>query len=121
MLSLASVIVADAMRLIDLRAADGSRHFACLPQDVAWDAVRDHALRLPDAQIISSVSEEIAPPWLDFSFRGHRFLVQGRHGQLHFFVRQPHCPDLILFQVGQHFAELQRKHHKEHHGENEEV
>jgi len=111
MLSLASAIVADAMRLIDLRTADGSRQFACLPQDVAWDAVRDHALRLPDAQVIGFVGEEIAPPWLDFSFRGHRFVVHGRHGQLQFFVRQPHCPDLILFQVAQHFAELRKEQH----------
>jgi hypothetical protein len=121
MLSLASAIVAGAMRLIDLRTDDGSRQFACLPQNAPWDAVRDHALRLPDAQIVSFASEEIGLPWLDFSFRGHRFLVHGRHGQLHFFVRQPHCSDLILFQVAQHFTELQSKHDREHHGENEEV
>jgi len=105
-LSLAAAIVADAMRLIDIRTCDGSRQYLCLPRAVAWNALRDHAMQLPEAEVVNFVGEGLAQAWLDFVFRGHRFLVRGHDGQFHFFVRDPHCPDLIVYQVARHFKEL---------------
>lgn len=94
------------MKLIDQRTADGSRHFAHLPQAASWTALRDRVALLPDAQLLNFVSERVAHGWLDFSFRQHRFLINARKGQFHLFVDDPQCPDLILFQVASHFETL---------------
>lgn len=94
------------MRLIDERTQDGSRHFACFPQETTWDEVCSHAALLPDAEIVNSVSGDHAPAWLDFRFREHRFLIKTRDGQLHLLVYDPQCCDLILYEVGRHFERL---------------
>lgn len=94
------------MKLIDQRTADGSRHFACLPQAVSWTALQDRVALLPDAQLLSFVAEGIARGWLDFCFRQHRFLINAHDGHFHLFVHDPQCPDLILFQVGSHFETI---------------
>ncbi len=56
--------------------------------------------------MLNFVDEEIAPAWLDFTYRGHRFLIHSHENQLHLFVHDPQCPDLLLFQVGSHFEPL---------------
>ena len=106
MLSLGFITVVDTMKLIDIRARDGSRHFAVLPHTAAWEAVRDHAPRLPEARVINFIDERIAQPWLDFTFQGHHFVIHCRHNEIHLTVRDPLCSDLILFQVASHFGEL---------------
>lgn len=113
MLSLASAIVADAMQLIDQRTLDGSRHFAYLPQAVTWATIRDHTLRLPDAKIVKFVEEGLATAWLDFRFCRHRFLIDARNGRFRLFVRNPLCPDLILYRMGQHFEQLLLPRHSD--------
>jgi hypothetical protein len=105
-LSPASAIVADAMRLIDERTRDGSRHFAALPQAATWGAVCDHVLLLPGAEIVNFVAEGSAKAWLDFRFRQHRFLINAHEGLFRLFVCDPLCPDLILYQVGCHLERL---------------
>jgi hypothetical protein len=94
------------MKLIDERVADGSRHFAELPRVTPWQAVRDHVLLLASAKVINYVDEGMASPWLDFTFRGHRFLIHTHENRLRLFVRDPQCSDLILFEVGSHFERL---------------
>jgi hypothetical protein len=96
----------DAMRLIDERAPDGSRHFANLPKSTPWQVVRDHVLFLDSAKVVNYIDEQVAIPWLDFTFRGHRFLIHSHENQLRLFVRDPQCSDLILFEVGTHFERL---------------
>jgi hypothetical protein len=94
------------MRLLDERTADGSRHFAQFSRAVAWNRIRDHAMLLGGAKIVNSIDGEIAAPWLDFLFRGHRFLIRGHGDQLRLSVYDPQCPDLLLFEVGVHFERL---------------
>ena len=94
------------MKLIDERTSDGSRHFSRLPRAVAWEAVRDHALLLPGAEMVNFVENELAEAWLDFSFRGRRFLIRSRDEHIHLFVDDPQRSDLILYQVGRHFERL---------------
>ena len=94
------------MKLIDERATDGSRHFAKLPKITPWEVVRDHVLLLGSAKVVNYVDEGIASPWLDFTFRGHRFLIHCHENQLRLFVRDPQCSDLILYEVGTHFERL---------------
>jgi hypothetical protein len=94
------------MKLLDERLPDGSRHFSRLPSTVDWKRVRDHVPLLPEAKIVNFIDSEMSSAWLDFSFRGHRFLIKIYDGLLHFFVDDPLCSDLILFQVGRHFEQL---------------
>ncbi len=56
--------------------------------------------------MLNFVGEEFAKAWLDFRFRRHRFLIHARDGLFRLFVRDPQCPDLILYQVGCHFERL---------------
>jgi hypothetical protein len=99
-------ILAGIMILIDERTQDGSRRFACLPEEATWDQVRNHAALLPNAEIVNSVSGEHAKAWLDFRFRQHRFLIKTGDGRVHLFVHDPQCCDLILYEVGRHFEQL---------------
>jgi hypothetical protein len=94
------------MRLVDQRTRDGSRHFARFPQAATWGAICDHVMLLPGAEMVNFVAEWPARAWLDFRFRRHRFLINARDGLFHLFVRDPQCPDLILYQVGYHFERL---------------
>jgi hypothetical protein len=94
------------MKLIDERTPDGSRHFARLPKIAAWEVVRDHVLLLGNARVVNYVAEGPAEPWLDFTFRGHRFLIHSHGNQFRLSVRDPQCSDLILYEVGLHFERL---------------
>ncbi|MEN6457609.1 MAG: hypothetical protein ABFC63_01655 [Thermoguttaceae bacterium] len=94
------------MKLIDQRTANGSRYFSQLANAANWSGVRDHTLRLPGVKIANCVEPGPADPWLDFFFRGHRFVIHGRQQSLHLFVDDPQCSDLILYQVGRHFEQL---------------
>lgn len=106
MLSLAPVRLTGAMMLIDARTRDGSRHFTSLPQAAAWEDIHDHAMLLAGAEMLNCVVGELARAWIDFSFRRHRFRIHARDGLYRLFVRDPQCPDLILYQVGAHFEQL---------------
>jgi hypothetical protein len=94
------------MKLIDERTPDGSRHFAELPKTASWKAVHDCVLLLGSANVINYIDEGIASPWLDFSFRGHRFLIHSHENCLRLYVRDPQCSDLILYEVGIHLERL---------------
>ena len=94
------------MKLIDERTPDGSRHFAKLPKIAPWEVVRDHVLLLGSARVVNYVDDDLAQPWLDFTFRGHRFLIHCHENQFRLYVRDPQCSDLILYEVGLHFERL---------------
>ncbi len=97
------------MKLIDERTPDGSRRFSYLPWVADWQSVRDHVLRLSGAKMVNFIGGEMAQDWLDFSYRGRRFLIRARDDGLHLFVDDPQCSDLILYQVGRHFEQLLEK------------
>ena len=104
-MSQASDRVVDTMKLIDERTPDGSRFFAKLPKIDPWEVVRDHVLLLGNAKVVNCVDESIQP-WLDFTFRGHRFVIHTHENQFRLYVHDPQCSDLILFEVGVHFERL---------------
>ncbi len=97
------------MILIDERTRDGSRHFTSLPQKATWENIHDHALLLSGAEVLNFVADEYARAWVDFCFRQHRFLIHARDGLCRLFVRDPQCPDLILYEVSAHFEQLLRE------------
>jgi hypothetical protein len=94
------------MKLLDERTCDGSRHFASLPQRISWGTLCDHVLLLPEAEMINFVADGPAQAWLDFYYRRHRFAVRACSKWFRLYVRDPQCPDLILFEVGCHFERL---------------
>ena len=94
------------MMLIDERTPDGSRHFARWPATATWREIRNHILSLPNAKTVNVIGEEIAAGWIDFTFRGHRFVIHHQDGNTRLIVRDPQCSDLILYQVGRHFERL---------------
>jgi hypothetical protein len=106
MLSPLLAIMAGTMKLIDIRTRDGSRLYLHLPQTVGWHDLRDHATRLPGAEVTRFVAEGVAQRQLEFSYRGYSFFIQEGGKHFSFFVRDPQCPDLIVYQVAQHFQDL---------------
>ena len=94
------------MVLIDVRTSDGSRHFARLPAEATREALADHLLLLSGAEMTSLVTGNGGKPWMDFAYQGHRFSVSRHEDRFHFFVCDPLCPDVLLYQVASHFEQL---------------
>jgi hypothetical protein len=92
--------------LINLIMHDGSRHFGDLPQTVLWYAVCDHVAQLPGATLTGFVTDGVTEAWIDFAYQGHSFSINDQFGDYWFFVKDPACPDEILREVLNHFADL---------------
>ena len=87
------------MKLIDFRTTDGSCHFACLASTATRQALRDHIALLTGAEIVEDSANCREGDLLVFTFRGHRFSVSNSDGEFRFFVADPQCPDVLLYQV----------------------
>lgn len=92
-------------RLLDLRMADGSRHFGELPETSDWERLRDAVAELPGARLTRCLTDGVTEVWLDFDLGGVSFSVNNQHGSWWFFVSEPACPDPVLLQVLDHFEE----------------
>jgi hypothetical protein len=91
------------MQLIDIRTSDGSRHFVRLPKHVSWKALCEHIGLLPGDNFFSNW---IAQPRLEFTFRGHRFTVRDSGREFHFYVCDPRCSDVALYQLAYYCEQL---------------
>ena len=87
------------MKLIDVRTSDGSRLFGCFPKTATWQRLRDHVAGLPGAEIVNFVAAGVGPAWFDFIFGSHRFVVRNGGDCFCFFVAEPCCSDVSLYQV----------------------
>jgi hypothetical protein len=94
------------MKLLDLRARDGSRQFLALAEVVPWGRLRAHLGNLAGAKETGYLSDEVTEVWIDFQYRGHAFSVNNPCGEYWFFVRDPACPGSVLESVAQHCAWL---------------
>jgi hypothetical protein len=92
--------------LINQIMHDGSRHFGDLPQTALWYDVHDRVAGLPGAALTGFVTDDVTEAWINFSYQGHAFSINDQFGDYWFFVNQPDCPDDILSDVLDHFAEL---------------
>ena len=90
------------MTLIDVRAKDGSRHFAALPEAITWECLRNHIATHRDATITEYRTDHVTEVWIDFAFRGHNMTVNNQFGEFWFFVADPNCPDSILADIVSH-------------------
>ena len=96
------------MELLDLRAHDGSRQFAALPQTASWHRLRQHLKKLPGVQLRGFVTDRVTEGWLDFTYRGHSFTVNDQFGEYWFFVDDPAAPDESLRQLAEYCSQLLR-------------
>ena len=92
--------------LLDKKLNDGSRHFVDMPEVVFFDEFADHVEQLEGAEITEFITDGVVEMWLEFEFCGHQFSVNNRFGDYWFFVRDPNCPEKILFAVVDHFRKL---------------
>lgn len=92
--------------LFDMRMNDGSRHFVDMPEVVFFDEVADHVEELEGAEITEFITDGVLEMWLEFEFSEQNFSVNNHLGDYWFFVRDPNCPEEILFEVIDHFRQL---------------
>ena len=90
------------MSLFDIRAHDGSRHFADLPESRSWSALQRHLRKLPGVAITNVISDGFTEVWIDFTLEGHEFSINNQFGEYWFFVRDPGCKDQVLESVVSH-------------------
>lgn len=79
----------DETPLIDLRACDGSRHFASLPESQFWYAVRDHVAKLDGAMRTGFLCDDATEAWIDFDCHNHQFSINDQFGEYLCFVKAP--------------------------------
>ncbi len=84
-------------KLIDIRMADGSRHFA----DAGFVApvlLVAHLRRVPGLTV-TDVLDTPVEAWIDFTYRGHRFTMNNPLNEYSVFVEDPACPEAVLSEV----------------------
>lgn len=86
--------------------ADGSRHFAELPESREAGALRDHLAGLSGASLTGFLGDDLTETWIDFHYRGHDFSINDQLGSWWFFVADPLCPEALLDEVTAHFGAL---------------
>jgi hypothetical protein len=97
--------------LLDVRMADGSRHFGDVPEryDVEhpeWHRLADHVRWLAGAVPAAFVTDDVTEAWIDFELGGQRFSINNQMGAWWFFVQDPACPDELMERVLVHFGEF---------------
>ena len=92
------------MRLLD-SGDDGSRHFIDMPHVADWTVIGRQVLQWNGAKIINSVALVLQRGSISPS-AGTASLSKATAMPLRFFVADPQCPDLILYEVAQHFERL---------------
>ena len=85
---------------------DGSRQFAEMPATKSWYSVRDHTTNLKEARLTAFLCDHVTEAWIDFTYRGHNFVINDQFGEYWFMVEDPNCAEEILQEVAEHFAEL---------------
>ena len=91
-------------RFTDSRMADGSRHFADLPetynvQDPEWHQLHRHLQATPGVAVTGFLTDDVTEAWINFMYRGHCFSLNNPQGRWWIFVEDPTCPDEILGEV----------------------
>ena len=94
------------MKLIDLRTDDGSRHFTRLPKTASVEDLREHLATMEGVGIGDLTGSGPAQRHLEFSYQDHQFWIRLDRQHFHFFVRNPQCSDVHLYQVALHCLKL---------------
>jgi hypothetical protein len=94
----AGLVMSHRGRLIDVRMANGSRHFADVPMRIPPSVLRQ-TLDADEGVRITACIDGFTEAWIDFEYGGHSFSVHNPFGEYWLFVRDPSCPDEILSAV----------------------
>ncbi len=95
--------------LLNIKMCDGSRQFASLSETLYFDELREFAKKLKGAKETNFLTDCVTEVWFDFEFRRQNFSISNQFGEYWFFVKNPDCPDGILFEVAEHFRKLLEK------------
>ncbi len=94
------------MKLIDVRTADGSRHFLRMPKAFSAQAIAEYLTGLEGARLLCFMAGGITEAHVNFTYQGYRFQVRNGGQEYLFFVDDPSCPDVLLLGVAYHFHQL---------------
>lgn len=92
--------------LLESKIKNGARPFVDMPEVVFFDEFADHVEELGGAEITEFITDGVVEMWLEFEFRGHKFLVNNQLGDYLFFALDTNCPEEILLQIIDHFRKL---------------
>jgi hypothetical protein len=67
--------------LLDIRANDGSRQFAELPETIRWSELHIALTSHPDLAVNSFLSDHVTQAIIDFTYRGYDFTVDTQFGE----------------------------------------
>jgi hypothetical protein len=93
-------------KLIDVRALDGSRQFAAIPDHGDWNALQHRLAASPGVVITAFISDGVTQAITDFTYGGHQFTVDTQFGELWLFVSDPDCPEQLLVDIVTLFAKI---------------
>ena len=94
--------------LSDHRTADGSRHFASVPQPWPFEVFLVHLELLRGLNVTGFLSDHVVECWIDFTYLGHSFTANNQFGEFWLLVKDPACPDAVLEQVLLHALTVPR-------------
>ena len=94
------------MKLIDVRTADGSRHFLRMPKAFSAQAIAEHLTGLEGARLLCFFAGGVTEAYVDFTYQGYRFQIRNGGQEYLFFVDDPSCSDVLLLGVAYHFHQL---------------
>jgi hypothetical protein len=84
------------MKLLDVRAPDGSRTIAALSRRAPWRRLCQHHAALPGVELGEFLTDGVTEGWLDFTYGGHGFTVNDQFGEYWFFVDDASAPEDLL-------------------------
>ncbi len=103
---MSSVKLLRPMKLIDVRTADGSRHFLRMSKGCPAQALVEHLMGLDGARLLCFFAGGVTEARVDFTYHGYRFQIRNGGQEYLFFVDDPSCPDVLLLGVAYHFHQL---------------
>jgi hypothetical protein len=82
---------------LDVRIADGSRHFAEIPWRPPLE-LKQLLLGAPGVSVTAFIGSA-TETWIDFEYAGHAFSAHNPLNGFWLFVRDPECPQKLLGEV----------------------
>jgi hypothetical protein len=76
------------------------------PQTCFWHEVRERLSALQGVRITSAVDDPVIGSWIDFSFRGHDFMIHAEAGTFIFSAVGRNPPDDLCAEIQSHFETL---------------
>ena len=66
------------------------------PQTKFWHEVCERLSALEGVAVTNTADAPVIGSWIDFTFRGHKFIINADSGEFVFFVEDTDCPESVL-------------------------